>query len=52
MLLQALDTKAQFGRSPCGPGCLTSLLIMFTVGLIAIFLLMYFMLVHLYQSRN
>ncbi len=47
-LLQALDTKAQFGRYPYGLGCLTFLLIMFTVGLVAIFLLMYFMLVHLY----
>ncbi len=42
LLLEALDTKDRFGRSPDGLGCLVALLLLFTVGLVALFALVAF----------
>lgn len=42
LLLEALDMKDRFGRSPDGLGCLVALLLLSTVGLVALFALLTF----------
>jgi hypothetical protein len=46
LLISALDTKDRFGRSPDGLRCLVAMLLLFTVGPVALFVLIAFFFTH------